>query len=400
MTTKDKLLSPSFCYILAANFLLFFAFYLLLPVLPFYLKEQFLAGKSMIGFILSCYTLACLCIRPFSGYMLDTFSRKPLYLLSYFIFTVIFGGYMLAGALALFITLRIVHGFAFGMVSVAGNTIVIDILPSSRRGEGLGYYGLANNIAMSFGPMTGLFMHGVCSYEVIFTCSLVSGCLGLIMASLVKTPYKQPVKREPVSLDRFFLVKGLPAGVSLLLLSIPYGMTTTYVAMYAEEIGIRTSSGLFFTCMAVGLAVSRIFSGRQVDKGRITQVITLGMYLACISFFALSACERWMEWNAGVTSVLFLGIALLQGVAFGTMFPAFNTLFVSLGTNSQRGTATSTYLTSWDVGIGIGLMTGGVVAEAFGGFDHAYLIGGCLTVVSTIFFVVKVAPHFNRNKLK
>ncbi len=400
MMIKDKLLSPSFCYILAANFLLFFAFYLLLPVLPFYLKEQFLAGKSMIGFILSCYTVACLCIRPYSGYMLDTFSRKPLYLLSYFIFTVIFGGYMLAGALALFITLRIVHGFAFGMVSVAGNTIVIDILPSSRRGEGLGYYGLANNIAMSFGPMTGLFMHGACSYEVIFTCSLVSGCLGLIMASLVKTPYKQPVKREPISLDRFFLVKGLPAGVSLLLLSIPYGMTTTYVAMYAEEIGIRTSSGLFFTCMAVGLAVSRIFSGRQVDKGRITQVISLGMYLACISFFALSACERLMEWNAGVTSVLFLGIALLQGVAFGTMFPAFNTLFVSLGTNSQRGTATSTYLTSWDVGIGIGLMTGGVVAEAFGGFNHAYLIGGCLTVVSTLFFVVKVAPHFNRNKLR
>lgn len=400
MMIKDKLLSPSFCYILAANFLLFFAFYLLLPVLPFYLKEQFLAGKSMIGFILSCYTVACLCIRPYSGYMLDTFSRKPLYLLSYFIFTVIFGGYMLAGALALFITLRIVHGFAFGMVSVAGNTIVIDILPSSRRGEGIGYYGLANNIAMSFGPMTGLFMHGACSYEVIFTCSLVSGCLGLIMASLVKTPYKQPVKREPISLDRFFLVKGLPAGVSLLLLSIPYGMTTTYVAMYAEEIGIRTSSGLFFTCMAVGLAVSRIFSGRQVDKGRITQVISLGMYLACISFFALSACERLMEWNAGVTSVLFLGIALLQGVAFGTMFPAFNTLFVSLGTNSQRGTATSTYLTSWDVGIGIGLMTGGVVAEAFGGFNHAYLIGGCLTVVSTLFFVVKVAPHFNRNKLR
>ena len=117
------------------NFLLFFAFYLLLPVLPFYLKEQFMAGKSMIGFILSCYTLACLCIRPFSGYMLDTFSRKPLYLLAYFVFTVIFGGYMLAGTLVLFIALRIVHGFAFGMVSVAGNTIVIDILRVSKKAK-------------------------------------------------------------------------------------------------------------------------------------------------------------------------------------------------------------------------------------------------------------------------
>lgn len=398
--TRNKLFTPGFCYILAANFLLFFAFYLLLPILPFYLKEQFMAGKSMIGFILSCYTIACLCIRPFSGYLLDTFSRKPLYLLSYFIFTVIFGGYMLTGVLVLFIALRIVHGFAFGMVSVAGNTIVIDILPSSRRGEGLGYYGLANNIAMSFGPMTGLFMHGTCSFEVIFGCSLLSGSLGLIMASLVKTPYKEPVKREPISLDRFFLVKGLPAGFSLLLLSIPYGMTTTYVAMYAGEIGIQVSSGLYFTFMAVGLAISRIFSGKQVDKGRITLVISLGMYLACASFFALAGCEYLMRWNAGITSLIFLGIALLQGVAFGTMFPAFNTLFINLGTNSQRGTATSTYLTSWDVGIGIGLMSGGVIAQVFGGFDYAYLLGAFLTIISTVFFLWKVIPHFNRNRLR
>ena len=87
---NDKIVTPSFCYILAANFLLFFAFYLILPILPFYLKEEFMIGKSMIGFILSCYTLAALCIRPFAGYLLDTFARRPLYLVAYFIFTAIF----------------------------------------------------------------------------------------------------------------------------------------------------------------------------------------------------------------------------------------------------------------------------------------------------------------------
>ena len=397
---KDKLFTPGFCYILAANFLLFFAFYLLLPVLPFYLKEEFQSGKSMIGFILSCYAVACLCVRPFSGYMLDTFSRKPFYLLSYFIFTIIFGGYMLTGVMAVFLGLRIVHGAAFGMVSVAGNNLVIDIMPSSRRGEGLGYYGLANNIAMSFGPMTGLFMHTVYSYETIFTCSLLSGSLGMLMASLVKTPRKPPVKREPLSWDRFLLLKGIPAGISLLLLSIPYGMTTSYVAMYADEIGIQVSSGLYFTFMAIGLAVSRIFSGRQVDKGRTTQVIVWGMYLACASFLALALCREMMFWNPGVTSVIFLGIALLQGIAFGTMFPAFNTLFVNLAPNHQRGTATSTYLTSWDAGIGIGLMAGGAIAQAFGGFNYAYFLGAGLTVLSVLYFLLKAGPYFNANKLR
>lgn len=397
---KDRLFTPGFCYILAANFLLFFAFYLLLPVLPFYLVEEFDTGKSMIGFILSCYTIACLCIRPFSGYMLDTFSRKPLYLLSYFIFTVIFGGYVLTSVLVIFIGLRIIHGAAFGMVSVAGNTIVIDIMPSSRRGEGLGYYGLANNIAMSFGPMTGLFMHNTCSYETIFACSLVSGSLGMVMAGLVKTPRKQPVKREPLSLDRFLLLKGIPAGISLLLLSIPYGMTTSYVAMYADEIGIQVSPGLYFTFMAVGLAVSRIFSGRQVDKGKITQVISIGMYLACFSFLALAYCKNLMAWNPEITSDIFLFIALLQGISFGTMFPAFNTLFVNLAPHNQRGTATSTYLTSWDVGIGIGLMAGGSIAQAFGGFNYAYLLGAGLTVISALYFLFKAGPYFNANKLR
>ena len=393
---NDKIVTPSFCYILAANFLLFFAFYLILPILPFYLKEEFMIGKSMIGFILSCYTLAALCIRPFAGYLLDTFARRPLYLVAYFIFTAIFGGYMVATALTLFIALRIVHGFAFGMVTVAGNTILIDILPSSRRGEGIGYYGLANNIAMSFGPMIGLFMQGNFTYDVIFSCSLLSGSLGFIMAYMVKTPYKQPVKREPISLDRFFLVKGTWAGISLLLLSIPYGMTTTYVAMYAAEIGISVNSGLYFTFMALGLAVSRLFSGRQVDKGRITLVISLGMYLAAATFFLLAALKELMHWNPVFSSYLYIGIALSQGVAFGTMFPAFNTLFVNLAPNNQRGTATSTYLTSWDVGIGIGLMAGGSIAQELGGF----LSGACLTVLSTFFFLFKAGPHFNRYKLR
>lgn len=398
--SKDKLVSPSFCYILVANFLLFFAFYLILPVLPFYLQEEFGTDKSMIGIILSCYTLACLCIRPFAGYLLDALSRRPLYLLAYFIFMAVFGGYIIATTLSLFIALRIVHGFAFGMVTVAGNTIVIDILPSSRRGEGIGYYGLANNIAMSFGPMIGLFMHGSFSYELIFTGSLISGLLGLAMAYKVRTPYKQPVKREPISLDRFFLVKGSWAGISLLLLSIPYGMTTTYVAMYADEIGITVNPGLYFTFMAIGLAVSRLLSGRQVDKGRITLVITTGMYMACLSFFALASLRMLMAWNPAFSSYLYLAIALTQGVAFGTMFPAFNTLFVNLARHNQRGTATSTYLTSWDVGIGIGLMIGGSIAQSLGGFNYAYLCGAFLTVFSTLFFLVKAGPHFNKNKLR
>ncbi len=397
---KDRLVTPDYCFILAANFLLYFGFWLLIPVLPFYLSEVFKTGNCTIGIILSCYTAAALCIRPFSGYLLDSFARKPLYLLAYFIFSMIFAGYLIASSLTLFIILRIIHGVSFGMVTVSGNTIVIDIMPASRRGEGLGYYGLSNNIAMAVGPMSGLFLHDAgTSYPVIFCTSLASCLIGLFCASRVKTPYKPPVQREPISLDRFILLKGIPAGISLLLLSIPYGMATNYVAMYAKQIGIHTSTGLFFTFMAIGMAISRIFSGKIVDKGKVTQVISAGMYLVVFSFFLLSACVYIISWNSVACTIVFFVIALLLGVGFGIMFPAYNTLFVNLAPNNQRGTATSTYLTSWDVGIGIGMLTGGYIAEV-STFGKAYLFGACLTIISALYFNGKVTPHYHKNKLR
>lgn len=397
---KDRLITMDYCCILAANFLLFFGFWLLIPVLPFYLTEEFGCGHTMVGMILCCYTVSALCIRPFSGYLLDTFARKPLYLLAYFVFMSMFLGYILAGTLTLFVLFRVVHGLAFGTVTVGGNTVVIDIMPPSRRGEGLGYYGLTNNLAMSVGPMVGLFMHNShCSFNTIFICALCATLVGFCMASRVRTPYKPPVKREAISLDRFILIKGLPAGVALLLLSVPYGMTTNYVAMYARQIGITAETGFFFTCLAMGMAVSRIFSGRWVDKGYVTQVISMGFYLVISCFFLLGFCSSIIRWDATVCTVLFFAIALGLGIGFGVMFPAYNTLFVNLAPNNQRATATSTYLTSWDVGIGIGMLAGGYISEV-STFDKAYLFGACLTVVSMLYFNFKVAPHFKKNKLR
>ncbi len=334
------------------------------------------------------------------GYLYDGFSRKPIYIMAYITFTAVFAGYILAGWLTMFILLRTLHGVAFGTVTVGGNTLVIDITPSSRRGEALGYYGLTNNVAMSVGPMTGLFLHDShLSYTTIFAVGLASCFVGLLAALSVKTTYKAPVKRPPVSLDRFLLVKGIPAGIALLLLSIPYGATTNYVAVYAREIGLNVPTGFFFTLMAVGMGVSRIFAGRFVDKGYITQTISYGFYVVVAAFFMLSCCSSLITVSVSWCTAMFFIVPLMLGVGFGVMFPAYNTLYVNLASNNQRGTATSTYLTSWDVGLGLGISLGGYIAEQTA-FDMVYLVGSGRCVVSMLFFNLYVTPHYQRNKLR
>lgn len=412
---KERLFTRSYMFILAANFLLFFGFWLLIPVLPFYLKETYNCPEAMLGAILCCYTVSGLCVRPFSGFLMDKFPRKPIYILCYFICASIFLGYMTAGVLTWFIILRALHGIAFSSVTVGGNTLCVDITPSSRRGEALGYYGLTNNTAMALGPMTGLFMHDHVSYEGIFITGILFSIIGLLCAFCVKarTPEsiiarkleKQQTGKDPVSsqkklsLDRFILLKGIPVSISLLMLSIPYGATTNFVAMYAREINLDVPSGFFFTLMAVGMGASRLVAGKKVDQGYITQCIHIGLYPVILAFFMLSMCRFIAPENMNIAECTFFAVPLLLGIGFGIIFPAMNTLYINLAPNNKRATATSTYLTAWDVGIGIGIASSGIIAQHFT-FYMVYLIGSILCTVSLIFFVIKVTPHYNRNKLR
>ena len=397
---KERLWTQSYVFICVANFLFCFAFYMLVPTLPFYLGEVFGAGRTTIGVILSIYTVAVLIVRPFSGWLADTFVRKPIYLIAYFFFVAFFVGYLAAGTLLMFGILRVMHGLAFGMVSTTGNTLAVDIMPSSRRGEGLGYYGVMNNLAMSVGPMTGLFIATTGNYDLIFYAALASGGLGLVFGSLIKVEKKIPkTSNRGISLDRFVLKAGLPACGSLLLLAVPWGMTMIFIAMYARELGMVENTGYFFSVMAAGLIISRIGSGRRVDRGEITQVIRQGMYIVLVGIL----CEAFLGMVAGGSLsagyALYYAAAFFIGFGYGTIFPAYNTMIINLAPNDRRATANATYLTGWDVGLGLGMFFGGRIAERWG-FGLLYYVDIGLAVVSIIWFASYVTPHFLRNRLR
>jgi MFS family permease len=327
------------------------------------------------------------------------FNRKPIYLFAYALFTLTFVGYPLVTFITAFLLLRVLHGLTYGLVSTAGNSLIVDIMPSSRRGEGLGYFGVANNIAMAVGPMISLFMHDYYSFDVIFYLSIGSGVAGFLVATTIKTKKNiVTTVKQPIAFDRFFLIKGLKAGFSLLLLGIPYGMITTYVAIYGKELGIHSGLGIFFSLMAIGLMSSRMFAGKLVDKGKMIQVITIGIAICLIALFTLSGLNR-IAGNEFIIMLLFDGVAIFLGVGYGMIFPAFNTLFVNLAPNNRRATASSTYLTSWDLGVGSGLIIGGYFADTAGGLPLSFLVGALLTAFSFVFFISIAGPHYLKNKL-
>ena len=145
---------------------------LVMPLLPLYMTEEFGAGKHTIGVVLSGYTVTALFARLFSGYIVDTFNRRTVLLLSYGLFACFFLGYLIGGSMILFAIVRTMHGAPFGTTTVANSTVAIDVLPSVRRAEGIGYYGLANNLGTAISPTIGSFSTRQWAISRLSSCSV------------------------------------------------------------------------------------------------------------------------------------------------------------------------------------------------------------------------------------
>lgn len=401
MAGQDRLWTRDYVFVCIAAFMMSFSFFILVPTLPLYLKDTFDIGPAMVGVVLSCYVVAVLSVRPMAGFVADLLPRKLVYIVSYALFVASFLGYFfITASLAMFILLRIFHGFSFGMLTTAGNTLVIDVMPSSRRGEGLGYYGVTNNLAMAFGPMVGLFVISSGNYQLLFLTSLVTGGVGLLLGALVRAPRRDVSQRVEfkLSADRFFLKEGIWACIAFFMLAIPYGMTTSYIALYAKQVGIIHNAGLFFTVMAAGLITSRLHSGKRVDRGYITETIRTGIVIAFVGAVGEALLSSAADVSIAVGYAAYFLTAFLFGFGYGTMFPAYNTLFINLAPNSRRATANATYLTGWDVGIGGGMLIGGTVSEY--GYTYCYILGAVLVLMALLFFMRIVTPHFHAHRLR
>lgn len=388
----EKLWNRDYCIAMAGNFMLFFSFYLLTPLLPIYLDEQFGADKDTIGLVMSGYVIAALIVRPFSGFIVDSFDRKRVLMICFFFFFICFTGYVGAGTLLMFAIVRTIHGLPFGATTVANSTVAVDVLPSSRRNEGIGFYGLSNNLAMAFAPSAGIWIYSATGrFMVLFWISLVVAMAGFICSTTIKMPRRKPVEgKPPMSLDHFFLTRGWLLAVNILFFGLCWGVMANYVALYGKEVlGIMDGTGLFFALLSGGLFVSRLYGAKSLRDGRLTENALEGTIISTAGYtlFALAPGE----WAFYVS-------ALLIGLGNGRMYPAFMNMFISVARHDQRGTANSSILTSWDVGMGLGMLLGGVLTQYFG-YSAAFWFTAGSQATGTLLLLFFTRRFFHRRKL-
>ena len=388
----EKLWNRNYLRVMLVNFMMYFAFYLLTPLLPLYLSEEFGASNNMIGIVLSGYVVAEIVARLFSGYVVDSFDRRGVLLWSLSLFFVFFAGYPVAGTLLMFAIVRTLHGLPFGAVTVANSTAAIDVLPSSRRNEGLGFYGLSNNLSMAIAPSAGVFIYKwVNSFEVLFWLSFVIAAGALFVASRIELP-KRELKsaKRPVSLDRFFLTRAWLLSFNIAFFAFSWGVLSSYIALYSKNVlGITGGTGTFFMLISIGLMASRLQGAKALRQGRLTHNAAEGMCISLVAYFMFIAFPSMFTYYAS---------ALLLGLGNGHLYPAFLNMFVGMAHHNERGTANSSILVSWGIGMGIGILLGGVVSGSCG-YAAAFWMNWAVNAVGVLLFFAATRKFFLRRRM-
>ncbi len=372
MDSNQKLFNKNFIIIGFASFLMFLSFYLLMPVIAMYVIDEFGASASVAGIVASAYIITSLLARPLSGYLVDRYDRKKFYLLTFTIFTLLFLGYILATSILMIFLTRVLLGAMFSMVTTSSSTLAIDVIPSKRRAEGIGYFGASTVLAMAIGPMAGLYLMDIFSYNVLFTIAMSSCVLGVFIAMFIKTKPRAKAPHEPFSLDRFYLKSGTSIALIVALIYFMYGALMVYVSLYVKESGLDINAGNFFLFLALGIIISRIFSGKFLNRGLHSTILQIGIITLII---------------ASIIFVFFLNpitfpiSSLLIGIGFGCSTPSIQSMIIELAPASKRGTANSTYFIALDLGSGIGMLLGGVIAESLS-YKAIYVIGLVLSIIA------------------
>ena len=389
----EKLWNKNYIKVLLTNFSMSFSFYLLTPLLPIYLSENFAAPKDVIGTVLFGYSVTVLLIRPFSGYLVDSFDRKKILMGCLCFYFILFSGYLAAVSLAVFAIIRTVHGGPFGAATVANSTVAIDVLPSSRRNEGIGFYGLSNNVATAIAPTAGILLYSSTgNFNILFIISLVVASLGFWISSTVTIPEKEKIRNKTkLSLDRFFLVAGALLAANMLCFGFCYGVLSNYLAIYGKEkLGLTNSTGIYFMLLSIGLILSRFQGAKALREGKLVKNAAEGIILSTFGYTLFVATDSMTGYYTS---------AVLIGLGNGHLWPAFQNMMINLAHNNQRGTANSTLMTSWDAGVGIGILAGGFLAEKIDYSAAFWTVAGVHIVGLALYFVF-TKSYFLKHKLR
>lgn len=361
MENKESIWSFNFTALFIANCVMFFGQFMMGTLLPKYLSALGY-GSTLIGFIISMFSVTALGTRPITGPLIDGMNKKKLYLSMLCLLIIASFGYAFAANIPMLIFFRLLHGISMGCSSALALTIVTDVLPKDKLASGLGIYGLSGVFATAFGPGLGLSIADRFGYPTAFCISGVLVVISVIISSRMKIEHDAD-KRVIIKLSNIIAKEAVVPAYFMFLMSFTRMGFSTFLVLYITEARQIPGIAVYYFINAGALLIFRPLSGKLADKYGIHKALIPSYVFYAATLVMLAFCtQAWQLWLIGIVNAL----------GMGTAQPFHQALCMKVVPKERRGAGSTTNFIGTDMGDLVGPTAAGAIAERFG-YDRMFL---------------------------
>lgn len=371
MSPPERLFTPRFFLMCGFSFTVFLSAFQLLPTAPYRILD--LGGTPAVaGLFLGLLTYSSAFTAPFTGSLVDRFGPRRVLIIASLAITSFSLIYAVLPGYGLMLAIVIVHGGFWSGLLTASGTYVTSVVPSTRRAEGIGYWGLSTVLATAVAPTIGLWVYGRGGWTAM---CLESAALNLVMAAIAwRLPADaQPRVHRELSLEWRVLVLSF----TLFLYAFGYGALTSFVALYTDANGV-TPRGLYFTIFSLTIIFTRPFMGRLGDRIGYRRVFIPCVALVSIGFALLALGGRLP---------MLIASALIFGTGFGSAYPVFLAHVMRYVDENRRGAMFGSIIGAFDTGIGTGSIAAGSIIQQYG-YQTAWGVCAVLAACAIPYFLI------------
>lgn len=339
------------------------------------------ASAVVAGLIAAAMNFVSLLFRPFAGQLTDRVSKYSLAFVGGVLLLISSVGYALAVAPWMVALLRITNGIGFALCSVCMATWLSGMLPRNRVGTGMGYYGMMNALGMAIAPALGIFVYEHVNYRfALLSSSIFSGLLVISIQFVINRGHVVAAADAPKKKFRIVQPRVIPVALIIMLLSIPYFATQSYIVEYVASRHLHVMVGSFFVIYAVILLLMRLVLKDYFDRVAFKWFLLAGIICNLVGMFGLTNLyNNWM---------LVVAAAGLAG-GYGLMYSVCQATALLVAPLDEQGLANSTFYIGMDTGMVLGPIIGGIL---FGFVPHTLFYPALmvtLPVTAVVYFIYR-----------
>jgi MFS family permease len=362
----------------AATLFQFVALGMFLVNIPLLVTGELGGSRRAAGLAVGSFAVTALLARPWVGRQLDRRGRKPFLLTAPLILMMSAVGLANAPNLGAVVGLRLFQGLSAAGFYTGAASMATDLAGPEHRARYIARISIFLYGGFTIGPTLAEWLIGGPGFGWSWAVAATSAAIaaGFVLTLRETSPALAAGADPPPVTHRFLHPAAVGPGVVLLGVAVGYTSVTAFSALFAREIGMK-SSGAMFAAFAVTILGVRLFSGRLAD--------TYGRFRVAFPGMLAGACGLALLATVPGPVLALIGVAL-YGAGFAMVFPALMALAADRAPESERGAALGTFTAFFDVATATSGAVIGAIADARG-FGTAWGTTSVLCLLSAALLV-------------